>query len=144
MTDIRTLMESINSILNESMGNPLSFEELCQRRNDLGIVVLGAGGQISEWAEGISKMLVEEGISETLSVFSEYGVVTGNLKGPNGRTDAYFFFNKGNKIDMGKLAMWRLRFGDASWVEDFCDNYRRDYEEGYSHDEGYQLGSDEE
>lgn len=114
--------------INESMGYPLSFEELCNRKEELGIVILGAGGELNEWTEGISKQLKDEGISKTDRVFSEYGIVTGNVAGDGGRTDAYFFFNKNNKINVGKLAMWRIKFGNASWIDDFCMNYAEDYD----------------
>lgn len=116
----------VNS-LREGAGTPLSFNEL--PADQFGIVILGAGGEISEWAEGIANMLHELGISETPNVFSSYGVITGNVAGSQARTDAYFLFNPENKLNVGKLSMWRLQFGDCSWLDDFINNYAKDYAE---------------
>ena len=114
-------------ILNSQIGSSLTFQELCARQDEFGIVVTGAGGKLTDWAKGLSENLVESRVSETDQVFSEYGHITGNNQGDRGRTDAYFFFNKDNELNVGKLSMWRLRIGDISWIDDFCVNYAKDY-----------------
>ncbi len=95
---------------------------------EFGMVVLGAGKPLNEWVEGISKILKEEKIVEQdVNTFSGAATVEGNILGKNGRTDLLLVFNKNSKPNIGKLAIWRLRFGDISWTEDFVTNYRKDY-----------------
>ena len=60
-------------------------------------------------------------------IFSEMFVLTGNVKGKDGRMDLVLFFDNDTKIEMGKLSMWRICFGDISWIDDFIDNYGKDY-----------------
>jgi hypothetical protein len=37
-----------------------------------------------------------------------------------GRTDfSSYTFNPKHKINIGKLAIWRLQCGDASWISDY-------------------------
>jgi len=45
-----------------------------------------------------------------------------------GRVDLAFVFQEKTKIDMGKLAMWRLRFGDCSWITDYQINYANQHQ----------------
>ena len=33
-------------------------------------------------------------------------------------------FKTKSQLDIGKLAMWRLKFGDATWLSDYVVNYR--------------------
>lgn len=87
-----------------------------------GIVLLGAGGDLKEWIGGVTDQLKEEGIVEgTLSeLWSKIYVMTT----VDGRTDLAMVFNPTGKFDMGKMAMWRLRFGDCSWISDYLTNYK--------------------
>jgi len=49
------------------------------------------------------------------------------LKTSGGRTDLVLMFNNGDALNVGKLAMWRLRYGDASWVSDYIVNYAKQH-----------------
>lgn len=86
-----------------------------------GIIFLGSGGDINEWINGINDILNSEdiGTGEIEDKFS--GVYRTETTG--GRTDLILIFKKESKLSMGKLAMWRLRFGDASWLSDYVVNY---------------------
>ena len=84
-----------------------------------GLVLQGCGEPLQEWLDGINSMLAEEGILldgrrfESASVFQHDGL-----------TNLLFSF-EGVKLDMGKLAMWRLqthsRFG-GTWLSDYVPN----------------------
>lgn len=88
-----------------------------------GIIFLGAGGDLNEWINGINDILNSEeiGTGEIEDKFS--GVYQTETTG--GRTDLILIFKKESKLSMGKLAMWRLRFGDASWLSDYVVNYAK-------------------
>lgn len=101
---------------------------------DLGLVILGAGEPLQQWVDGISELLVKEGIVKGTPVFSKAMKLTGNVMGDEGRTDLVLIFNTDAKINIGTLAIWRLRFGNASWIDDFIANYGKDY--GYLSGEG--------
>jgi len=86
-----------------------------------GLVLLGAGGDLQEWIGGISKMLKEEKIAQSSKPKDLWGQAI-KLTTTGGRTDLLLTF-KGNSFNMGKMAIWRLRFGDASWWSDYKVNY---------------------
>jgi len=98
-----------------------------------GLVLLGAGGNLDEWIDGVSGALVKEGIATGTSEQLWGGYYL--LKTTGGRIDLVLMFpgssprpkKSGGKIDMGKMAMWRLRFGDASWVSDYIVNYAKQH-----------------
>jgi len=105
----------------------IPFSEL-KTIKDFGMVVLGAGGDVQEWIDGISKELIESKIVQDEEVFEKAYKVTGNIKGKGGRLDLVLIFSNKAKPNIGKLALWRLRFGDVSWLDDFIVNYKKDYE----------------
>lgn len=86
-----------------------------------GLVLQGCGGPLDEWIDGINDMLTEDKIllddtkfkADDCSVF-EHNELTCIL---------YPFDNV--KLDIGKLAMWRLKthetFG-GTWLSDFVPN----------------------
>jgi len=98
------------------------FENLMERSNSKGIVLLGAGGNPNEWIDGVSEMLFDEDIATSKSP-SELFRGAYLLKTSGGRSDIALVFNKPFPADLGKMAMWRLRFGDCSWISDYIVNY---------------------
>ena len=101
-----------------------SFNKLC-KMND-GLVLIGTGGDLMEWINGVSGMWKEEGISNTSDPNELFkGIYT--LITTGGRIDLVLDFKNGANIDINKLAIWRLRFGDASWISDFVKNYSDHY-----------------
>jgi hypothetical protein len=99
--------------------------------NIFGIVILGAGGELQDWVDGITKELLKAKIIEPLKgdlLFSDAYKVSGNIRGKEGRTDIVLIFNPEIVLEMGKLAIWRLGWsGTISWIDDFKDNYKKDY-----------------
>jgi len=89
--------------------------------NKEGIVLLGAGGDLREWINGVTDMLNKEGMVQGSPNDLWAGAYALTTQG--GRTDLVLPFKPGSKINIGKLAMWRLRFGDCSWISDYVENY---------------------
>jgi hypothetical protein len=81
-----------------------------------GIVCLGAGGEPQEWIDGILAQWKELGICRG-NVFSHiYRMTTSG-----GRIDLAMVFKR--KVNIAKIATWRIRFGDCSWISDYLVNY---------------------
>lgn len=90
-----------------------------------GLVIQGCGGDLREWVDGINEILTNEGILlngyrfENVSVFQN-----------NGLTNLLFAFDEAyknkEKINMGRLALWRIRshkdFG-GTWLSDYIENH---------------------
>ena len=95
------------------------FTELPKKEE--GLVLLGAGGDLKEWVVGITKILKDEGIAKSDNPDEVWGEIY-KLNTTGGRTDLVLMF-KGDSLDIGKMAMWRIRYGDASWLSDYLVNY---------------------
>lgn len=105
-----------------------TFKEfVADQPNGFGMVVVGAGAPFNEWVDGISGMLKDEEITEKANCFSSAYTLSDNVLGSEGRTDLVLMFDPENKPNIGKLAMWRIRFGSVMWTDDFIDNYRKEY-----------------
>ncbi len=83
-----------------------------------GLVLLGCGGKLEEWETGVLGLLEEEKIATKDDFDEVFFIVTSG-----GRTDVVLPFKRQSKINIGKLAIWRLRFGNCSWVSDYLVNY---------------------
>ena len=95
-------------------------EELRRMNGAEGLILQGCGGDPQEWLDGINSLLTDEGILKNGSRFENISVFqNGDL------TNILFPFEDGVDIDMGKLAMWRLRsheqFGGI-WLSDYVPN----------------------
>jgi hypothetical protein len=99
-----------------------SFKDFLQKvEGKEGIVLLGTGGNPEEWINGIAGLLKEEGIS-TASTPEELFTDRFMLKTTGGRTDLALVVDF-DKAEVDKMAMWRLRFGECSWISDYKVNY---------------------
>lgn len=113
--------------------------ELMVRNNADGLVFMGAGGDIKDWIDGVSNHLKDEGIASS-STPSDLWAGAYTLTTSGGRIDLVLEFKKNaNVIDMGKLAVWRVRMGDASWLSDYVHNYRHQFD-----DQGTHYGSNDD
>ena len=94
--------------------------ELKAMRNYEGLVLQGCGGDAQEWIDGINEMLIEEKILLNGTKFSE-AVTFQN----DDLTCLIFKFEENIKLDIGKLAIWRLKthseFG-GTWLSDYVPN----------------------
>ena len=86
-----------------------------------GLVFQGCGGDLREWVDGVNNLLTEAGILKNGAHFEN---VT-ELQMPNHTCLLFPFEDVGEDLDVGKLAVWRLRtyetFG-AMWLSDFVEN----------------------
>ena len=97
----------------------ISTDDLRKMDGQEGLILQGCGGPPQEWLDGINDLLTDAGILldgshfENISVFHHDGL-----------TNILFPF-EGVKLDMGKLAMWRLQthgqFG-GTWLSDYVPN----------------------
>ena len=93
-----------------------------------GLILQGCGGDPQEWVDGINgilldginTLLTDDGILKNGSRFENISVFqNGSL------TNILFPFEDGLEIDMGKLAMWRLRSHEqlgGTWLSDYVPN----------------------
>ena len=84
-----------------------------------GLILQGCGGNLQEWLDGINEMFTANGILkdgtkfENISVFEHEGL-----------TCLLFPFD-GVKLDVGKLALWRLQTHatlGGTWLSDYVPN----------------------
>ena len=99
----------------------IGTDDLRKMDGQEGLILQGCGGDLQEWVDGINDMLTESGILLDGSVFQTENVSTFQH---DGLTNLLFSFD-GVKLDMGKLAMWRLQthkqFG-GTWLSDYVPN----------------------
>lgn len=95
-----------------------TFREMRKNRRE-GLVLQGCGGDLQEWQDGVNGILADEGILlegirfERIYVFQH-----------EGRQNLLFPFDDAVKLDVGKLAVWRLRNPnlEGMWLSDYVDN----------------------
>lgn len=84
-----------------------------------GLIIQGCGGDLSEWVKGINDILTQEGILKNGDTFKDVSVFE-----HDGCTNLLFSMENVD-LDIGKLAMWRLRshetFG-GTWLSDYLPN----------------------
>ena len=96
--------------------------------------IIGAGGDLQEWVDGYNKMLEEQGIGKPQAWFQATGAQVNKEFGLTGdeafkaRLTILFFPLDG--LDIGKLAIFKLKMEDR-WFDDIIDNsLRRQRERG--------------
>ena len=80
----------------------ISTDDLRRMEDREGLILQGCGGDPQEWVDGINRMLADAGILLDDSRFEAVSVFR-----HDGLTNLLFLFD-GVKLDIGKLAMWRL------------------------------------
>ena len=106
----------------------ITLEELCNMRGTAGLIIQGCGGDLKEWTDGINGLLTEEGILLDGDVFRDISVFE------NKGVTCLLFPMEDVKLDIGKLAIWRIKTHEnfsGTWLSDYLDNYigRADMEE---------------
>ena len=99
--------------------NRITTDDLCRMNDSEGLILQGCGGDLNEWVDGINKTLTDAGILKDGSKFKNVFVFE-----HDGLTNLLFPF-KGAKIDVSKLAMWRLLTRDTfggTWLSDYVPN----------------------
>lgn len=99
----------------------ITVEDLRRMEDTDGLILQGCGGDLEEWRDGINEALTQSGILlegtkfEHISAFEHEGL-----------TCLLFPFGEDVKLDIGRLAIWRLQTHEAfagKWLSDFVPNY---------------------
>lgn len=108
-----------NVFMSDRPISQITTDDLRKMSDKEGLIIQGCGGDLQEWVDGINGLLTDAGILldgsrfENVSTF-QHGEVTNLL-----------FPFEDVKLDMGKLAMWRIqthgRFG-GTWLSDYVPN----------------------
>jgi len=97
-----------------------------ETENKEGIVCLGCGGELSAWVDGVTKVLNDESIAAGTP--EQLWDKVYKIETSGGRIDlAFVMSNTPGLFNGDKMAMWRLRFGDCSWISDYKTNYATDF-----------------
>lgn len=91
------------------------FADVLKLKEADGLVCLGCGGDPNDWDKGVREKLPPS----CKDILGDAFIV----KTTGGRTDIVFPFKPDVQIDMGVLAVWRISFGDCSWISDYVVNY---------------------
>ena len=90
--------------------------------------IIGCGGTLRDWTEGYEKLMGKDGIGKpsgwyqfTGKDMNEHYGLTGNNRYPDALQFLCFPLDG---LNVGKLAIFKLRMGDK-WFDDIVDNNRR-------------------
>ncbi len=97
----------------------ITTDGLRQMEGHEGLILQGCGGDLQEWVDSINNLLTEAGILKSGSRMEDVSAFQ-----YDGLTNLLFSF-EGAELNVGKLAMWRLRtheqFG-GTWLSDYVSN----------------------
>lgn len=100
----------------------ITTDDLRRMKGTEGLILQGCGGSLNEWIDGINDLLTG---SEILLGGTKFKAENCCVFENEGLTNLMFAFSEDVKLDMGKLAMWRLQthenFG-GKWLSDYVDN----------------------
>jgi len=100
--------------------NRITLDELRRMKDSEGLIIQGCGGDLNEWVTGINELLTNEGILLDGSTFKDVAAFEND-----GRTNLLFTMGDDVKLNMGRLAMWKLQsretFG-GYWLSDYLPN----------------------
>lgn len=84
----------------------ITTDDLRRMKGTEGLILQGCGGSLDEWVDGINDMLTE---SEILLNGTKFKAENCCVFENEGLTNLMFPFSEDVKLDVGKLAMWRLQ-----------------------------------
>ena len=85
-----------------------------------GLILQGCGGDLTEWVDGINEMLTKAGILKDGCQFENVAAFQ------HGELTCLLYPFDDVKLDIGKLALWRLQTHEVyggTWLSDFVPNY---------------------
>jgi len=100
--------------------NRITTDDLRRMSGSEGLILQGCGGDLQEWQDGINEMLTDEGILRNGSKFKECSSFE------HDSLTCLLFPLKDVDVDVGRLAIWRLKTHDAfggTWLSDYVPNY---------------------
>ena len=98
----------------------IAVEDLRRINGKEGLILQGCGGDLDEWVDGINSLLTEGKILLDGTKFHDCSAFKND-----GVTCLLFPFEEDVKVDVGKLAMWRLqthRVFNSTWLSDYVEN----------------------
>lgn len=99
--------------------NTITTDDLRGMEGKDGLILQGCGGDLKEWVDGINEMFTEAGILKDGSRFEDVSAFQ------YGELTCLLYPFEDVKLDIGKLAMWRLQTHEAfggTWLSDFVPN----------------------
>jgi hypothetical protein len=100
--------------------NTISTNDLRRMNGKEGLILQGCGGDLQEWVDGINEILTKEEILKDGTKFTDVSTFE-----YEDSTCLLFALTDDLKLNVGKLAMWRLMTRDTfdgMWLSDFVDN----------------------
>ena len=97
----------------------ITLDELKTMRKHEGLIIQGCGGDPQEWTDGIQDLLTTEEILLDGDTFKDV------FRFENEGVTCLLFDFRDTKLNVGKLAMWRLSTHGAfggTWLSDYLDN----------------------
>lgn len=98
----------------------ITIDQLRRMEDQEGLVLQGCGGDLQEWHDGINQMLTANGCLKQDTEFTQVYVFH-----KENVTCLLFPFTDDVKLDIGKLALWRLASHNAfggTWLSDYVEN----------------------
>ena len=99
--------------------NNITTDDLRHMEGKDGLILQGCGGDLKEWVDGINEMFTEAGILKGGSRFEDVSTFQ------YGELTCLLYPFEDVKLDIGKLAMWRLQTNEnfgGTWLSDFVPN----------------------
>lgn len=98
----------------------IRVESLRTNPQQEGFVLQGCGGDLRKWVTAVNEALTQQGILKDGSKFQSVQTFRhGNL------TNLVFPFDENVKMDMGRLAIWRIQSHShlgSTWLSDYVEN----------------------
>lgn len=98
----------------------ITAEDLRRMKDQEGLILQGCGGDLNEWVDGINQLLTANDCLRDGTQFQKVSTFE-----QDGLTCLLFHFTEDVKLNVGKLAAWRMvsheRFG-GTWLSDFVPN----------------------
>lgn len=103
------------------------LENLQQAVDGSYYTIRGVGGELSEWTEGMNKVLEETGVGKPTRYYRTVGAAVNEFAGAEGldrfKPDLTFLMFPLDDLNIGKLAMIKIKAGDT-WFDDMIANMR--------------------
>ena len=112
--------KTMNESEKKTVISHIPAENLRRMKDADGLILQGCGGDPQDWLDGINDLLTREDILLDGTRFPECSVFE-----HDGHTNILFPFNDDVKLDVGRLAMWRLQTHDdfgGTWLSDYVPN----------------------
>lgn len=97
----------------------ITTDDLRRMQDKEALILQGCGGDLQEWVDGVNQMLTEEGILLEGTAFGNCSFFE------HENLICLLLTFEGVKLDVGKLAVWRLKthgeFG-GTWLSDYVPN----------------------